>query len=156
MQDTIYRFAGVLLGFSLLWFGLSALILSLSIGSVAPSIELSIWGDFFELVTMQQIVLYLLIGGLLLITAFSVSVISIPAIIEMDLSVKEAMLLSLKVFKANLPTMAVWGSLLVLLFIIGLSTYLIAMIVLFPLLGHATWYAYRDLVKDEPEYDCYE
>jgi uncharacterized membrane protein len=74
----------------------------------------------------------------------------------MDLSVKEAMLLSLKVFKANLPTMTVWGSLLVLLFIIGLSTYLIAMIVLFPLLGHATWYAYRDLVKDEPEYDCYE
>ncbi len=156
VQDTIYRFAGVLLGFSLLWFGLSALILSLSIGSVAPSIELSIWGDFFELVTMQQIVLYLLIGGLLLITVFSISVISIPAIIEMELSVKEAMLLSLKVFKANLPTMAVWGSLLVLLFIIGLSTYLIAMIVLFPLLGHATWYAYRDLVKDEPEYDCYE
>jgi uncharacterized membrane protein len=45
--------------------------------------------------------------------------------------------------------MAVWGSVIILLFLLGLSTLVIGMIVLFPLLGHATWYAYRDLVKDE-------
>jgi len=150
-QNTLYRFAGVLLGFSIVWFALSALVLSLTLGSVAPSVELSIWGEFSELVTTQQTILYFLIGGLLMVAAFSVSVVSIPAIIEMDLSVKEAMLLSFKVFITNLPTMAIWGSLLTLLIIIGLSTYLIAMIVIFPLLGHATWYAYRDLVVDEVE-----
>jgi uncharacterized membrane protein len=150
-QNTLYRFAGVLLGFSIVWLSLSALVLSLTLGSIAPSLELSIWGEYSELVTTQQTVLYLLIGGLLMVAAFSVSVVSIPAIIEMNLSVKEAMLLSFKVFITNLPTMAVWGSLLTLLIIIGLSTYLIGMIVLFPLLGHATWYAYRDLVKGDDE-----
>jgi len=148
-QNTLYRFAGVLFGFSVVWFAISALVLSLTLGSVAPSIELSIWGDFTDMVSTQQIILYILSGGILAVAAFSVSVVSIPAIIEMNISVKEAMLLSFKVFITNLPTMVVWGSLLVLLFIIGLSTFLIAMIVLFPLLGHATWYAYRDLVVDE-------
>ncbi len=150
-QNTLYRFAGVLVGFTIVWFALSALVLSLVLDSIAPSIELSIWGDFLELVTTQQLILYMLSGGILAVAAFSVSVVSIPAIIEMNITVKEAMLLSFKVFISNLPTMIVWGSLLVLLFIIGLSTFLIAMIVLFPLLGHATWYAYRDLVVDEVE-----
>jgi uncharacterized membrane protein len=150
-QNTLYRFAGVLVSFSIVWFALSALVLSLTLGSVAPSIELSIWGDFFDLVTTQQLVLYSLIGSLLMIMAFSISVVSIPAIIEMNISVKEAMLLSFKVFVTNLPTMLVWGGLLIALNLIGFLTFLLAMIVIFPLLGHATWYAYRDLVRDEVE-----
>ena len=149
VQNTLYRFAGVLLGFSLIWFALSALILSVTIGSVAPAIELTVWDNFFALATTQQLVLYTLSGGLLMIAAFSISVVSIPAIIEMDISVKEAMQLSFKVFITNLPTMTVWGSVIILLILLGLSTLMIGMIVLFPLLGHATWYAYRDLVKDE-------
>lgn len=150
-QNTLCRFAGVLLGFSIVWFTLSALILSLTLGIVAPSIERSLWGEFSELVTNQQTVLYLLIGGLLMVAAFSVSVVSIPAIIEMNLSVKEAMPLSFKVFITNLSSMVVWGSLIILLFLLGLSTLLFGMIMISPLLGHATWYAYRDLVKGEVE-----
>lgn len=150
-QNTLYRFAGLLLGFSIVWFALSALVLSLATGSVSPPLDVSIWGDFFNMVTTQQIVLYILSGGILAVAAFSVSVVAIPAIIETGVSVKEAMLLSFRVFLSNIPTMMVWGSLLVLLIIIGLSTFLITMVVLFPLLGHATWYAYRDLVKDEVE-----
>ena len=149
VQNTLYRFAGVLLGFSLIWFALSALILSVTIGSVAPAIELTVWDNFFALATTQQLALYAVSGGLLMIAAFSISVVSIPAIIEMDISVKEAMQLSFKVFITNLPTMTVWGSVIILLFLLGLLTLMIGMIVLFPLLGHATWYAYRDLVKDE-------
>lgn len=45
-QNTLFRFAGLLLGFSLIWFTLSALILSLVLDSVAPPIESSIWGVF--------------------------------------------------------------------------------------------------------------
>ena len=59
-QNTLCRFAGVLLGFSIVWFALSALILSLTLGIVAPSIERSLWGEFSELVTNQPI----LHGGL--------------------------------------------------------------------------------------------
>jgi len=149
VQNTLYRFAAALLGFSIVWFALSAFILILASGSVAPAIELTVWDDFFALATTQQLALYIILGSVLMILAFSVSVVAIPAIIEMDISVQEAMQLSFDVFIKNIPTMAVWGVLIVLLFLLGISTLMIGMIVLFPLLGHATWYAYRDLVKDE-------
>jgi uncharacterized membrane protein len=150
-KNTLYRFAGILLGFTLLWFSLSALILSVTVGSVAPSMELSVWDNFFNLITTQQLILYILIGGILAIAAFSVSVVSVPAIIETNISATEAMLLSFKVFIHNIPTMIVWGGLLVAICLIGFSTFLASMIVLFPLLSHATWYAYRDLVEDHIE-----
>ncbi len=150
-KNTLYQFAGLLLGFSLLWFALSALVLSMTVGSVAPPMEQSVWDNFFNLITTQQLVLYILIGGVLAVAAFSVSVVSIPAIIETNISATEAMLLSFKVFITNIPTMIVWGGLLVLISLFGLSLFLASMIILFPLLSHATWYAYRDLVVDHIE-----
>ncbi len=150
-RSTLYQFAGILLGFSVLWFALSALILTLTLGYIAPPIDQVLWGNFFEHTGGLHVLLYLLMGGILAIVVFSVSVVSIPAIIEMGVSVQEAMLLSFKVFMTNLPTMIVWGGILVALCLIGTFTFFLAMIVLFPLLGHATWYAYRDLVEDEVE-----
>lgn len=92
-----------------------------------------------------------MIGGILAVGAFCVSVVSVPAIIETGISVKEAMQLSFKVFITNIPTMFVWGSSLVALSFVGIMSFFLGMVVLFPLLGHATWYAYRDLVVDEIE-----
>ena len=43
--------------------------------------------------------------------------------------------------------MLVWGALITLLVIAGFATYLVGMVVISPLLGHATWYAYRDLME---------
>ena len=43
--------------------------------------------------------------------------------------------------------MLVWAALIALLTLCAFMTYLLAMVVVFPLLGHATWYAYKDLVK---------
>lgn len=148
-RSTLLHFATVLLGFSVLWLALAAIVLSITVGSIAPPVMHTLWGDFFALATMQQIVLYILIGGILAVVAFSVSVVSIPAIIETGISVKEAMLLSFKVFITNIPTMFVWGALLVSLSFIGIVSFFLGMVLLFPLMGHATWYAYRDLVVDE-------
>jgi uncharacterized membrane protein len=43
--------------------------------------------------------------------------------------------------------MALWATLIVVPTAIGFATYMIAMIPIFPVLGHATWHAYRDLTK---------
>ena len=53
---------------------------------------------------------------------------------------------SLRVFWRDLPAILVWGLLIVVLVAIGFATMLVGMIVIVPLLGHATWQAYRDLV----------
>ena len=43
----------------------------------------------------------------------------------------------------NLPAMLVWGAIVLALFLLSLATGLLGLIIVFPLLGHATWHAYR-------------
>ncbi len=46
----------------------------------------------------------------------------------------------------NLPAMLVWGAIVLLLTIVGVATGFLGFIILFPLLGHATWHAYRTVI----------
>ena len=43
----------------------------------------------------------------------------------------------------NLPVMLAWGAIVLALFVLSLATGLLGLIVVFPLLGHGTWHAYR-------------
>jgi uncharacterized membrane protein len=54
----------------------------------------------------------------------------------------------MKVTFWNLPAMIVWAAMIVVLTIIGFIPFLFGMIVVAPLLGHATWHAYKDLVAE--------
>ena len=53
---------------------------------------------------------------------------------------------SVRVTLANLPAMIVWAGLIVALTALGFLTLLVGMVVIAPLLGYATWHAYRDLI----------
>ncbi len=149
-QTSLVRFAGMLLGVSVLWFVVSGLVLMATIGNVAPAFDKSLWAwsDFLSYVTPLQLVLYLIVGGLLASIVFVLSVVSVPAIIDSSIKALDAAFISIKVVLSNIPTMLVWAALLVLLTGIGLASFLLAMVVIYPLLGHATWHAYRDLVQN--------
>jgi uncharacterized membrane protein len=56
-------------------------------------------------------------------------------------------LASIKVTLWNLPAMIVWSIIIVGLTALGFVTWLVGMVVVAPLLGHATWHAYRDLIR---------
>jgi uncharacterized membrane protein len=45
--------------------------------------------------------------------------------------------------------MIAWGAMVLVLFGICVVTGLIGMIVIFPVLGHATWHAYKTMVRSE-------
>jgi uncharacterized membrane protein len=77
---------------------------------------------------------------------FARSVVSVPLIIDRDADSETAVRTSLRVTLADLPAMIVWAALIVVLVGVGFATFLVGMVVVFPLLGHATWHAYRDLV----------
>ena len=56
-----------------------------------------------------------------------------------------AMGISMSLVWNNLPVMLVWGAIVVGLFAVSVLTGFVGLIVVFPLLGHATWHAYRAL-----------
>ena len=59
----------------------------------------------------------------------------------------EALRASVRTVRANLPAMIIWSALILILTIIGYAPLVCGPIIVAPLLGHATWHAYRDLVR---------
>lgn len=148
-QSSLIQFSSILLSFTLIWFAISGLLLLVTVGNTLPPLQQLLWGNVFDIVTPMQLALYTIIGGLLASLVFVVSVVSVPAIIENNISALDAMAASVKVVIENMPTMLVWAALIVLLTGIGFATYLIGMVVIYPLLAHASWHAYRDLVQND-------
>ncbi|MCX4187278.1 DUF2189 domain-containing protein [Methylophaga sp. OBS4] len=147
-KTALVRFAATLLGFSVVWFLVSGLVLFATVGNIAPALDKTVWGGFLEIVTPLQMLLYMVVGGILACIVFVLSVVSIPAIIDSQVTALDSMFLSIRVAAANVLTVLIWAGFIVVLIAIGFATFLLGMIVIYPLLGHATWYAYRDLVQN--------
>jgi uncharacterized membrane protein len=86
-------------------------------------------------------------GAVLALVVFALSVVTVPLIIDRRVPAGVAMRASLKAMVRNPLAMLVWAALIVGLTALGFATLLVGMIVVIPLLGHATWHAYRDLVS---------
>jgi uncharacterized membrane protein len=145
-RAALLRFSTGLLAIGALWFVVSILMLNLALGSAGPSVDQAIWGGVLEQMTTAQVMSYVLVGGVLACVVFARSVVSVPLIIDRDADSETAVRTSMRVTLADLPAMIVWAALIVVLVGVGFATFLVGMVVVFPLLGHATWHAYRDLV----------
>jgi len=88
-----------------------------------------------------------LVGALFAGFSFAISAFSIPMLLDQRTDAFTAMGTSAALVWNNLPVMITWGVIALLLFVFSLATGLLGLIVAFPLLGHATWYAYRDVAR---------
>jgi uncharacterized membrane protein len=83
------------------------------------------------------------VGGLFAAFSFAISVFAIPMLLQERTDAFTAMGTSISLVWNNLPVMLVWGAVVLFLFLFCLATGLLGLIVVFPLLGHATWRAYK-------------
>ncbi|MDP2822881.1 MAG: hypothetical protein Q8O52_09420 [Sulfuritalea sp.] len=88
-------------------------------------------------------------GGIFAGLVLAFSVVSIPMLLERNQDTITATLASFLALVRNLPLMLVWGALVVLLTAIGIATAFLGLIVTMPLVGHATWHAYRALIEPQ-------
>lgn len=146
-HDNLLGVANRLVLVSAAWFIISYLFMQFAFDSVAPQIEQTVWGDVLYHLSNQQIIAYLLSGAVLAVILFMLSVVTVPMIIDRHVDSATAIRTSMRVSVKDWPAMLVWALLFAALVFVGLVTYMVAMVVIFPLLGHATWYAYKDLVK---------
>ncbi len=89
---------------------------------------------------------WLVLGGLLVAPIFASSAIAIPLLLDRRVSVLQAVLTSWDAVLTNPVPMAAWAALIMGCTLLGLLAALLGLIVVMPLLGHASWHAYRDLV----------
>jgi uncharacterized membrane protein len=83
------------------------------------------------------------VGGLFAAFSFAISVFAIPMLLNERTDAFTAMGTSISLVWNNLPVMLMWGVIVLALFLFCLVTGLLGLIVVFPLLGHATWRAYK-------------
>jgi len=91
---------------------------------------------------------YAVAGGALAVLVFALSVVSLPMLMDRKVDIATAIVTSLWVVRANPRAMLVWAALIAVSTALATLLWLVPLIVVFPLLGHATWHAYRDLVGD--------
>lgn len=92
---------------------------------------------------------YLAFGGVLALMMFSLSVVSLPMLLHRKVDFATALVTSFMATRLNFPVMLLWGALIAGLIAVGMATDFVAMAVIFPWLGHASWHAYRELVEHE-------
>ncbi len=90
--------------------------------------------------------LWLTMGGLLAAPIFASSVIAMPLLLDRRVDVLQAVLASWQAVLTNPVPLALWAALIMGLSLLGLGTLLLGLVVVLPVLGHASWHAYRDLV----------
>ncbi|MDD3935392.1 DUF2189 domain-containing protein [Rhodoferax sp.] len=107
------------------------------------------------LVFVEQVVLakegwlfeaWLVLGGSLVAPIFASTVITIPFLLDRQVGIGQAIAASWRVVLGNPVPMAFWGAILMVLTFVGFATALTGLVLLVPLLGHASWHAYRDLL----------
>jgi uncharacterized membrane protein len=105
--------------------------------------------DFLRHVLTQDdgtFMLWTILGGLGAALAFAVTVGALPLLVEREINTRDAVYASIRAVSQNPQTMVLWA--MTIMFITGLSfiTLMLGFILLYPLLGHASWHAYRDLI----------
>ncbi len=90
-----------------------------------------------------------IIGASFALFAFTVSAISIPMLMTRDTDIITALVTSVRAVRDNFAPMMLWAWIIMLFTTFGITTLGLAMLVVYPLIGHATWHAYKAIVPEE-------
>ena len=104
-------------------------------------------GQIFSLDNLEFLVAYACVGGFFALLVFAISVVSVPMMLDRGTDGVVAVLTSARAFAANLPAMIVWAVTIVVVVAAGFALLFVGLVVAVPLIGHATWHAYRALVE---------
>ena len=138
----------ILIVIYLIWARASLVIFALFYQGGMPTLG-SFMAQFLKFDNIEFLLAYLAVGGFFAILVFALSAVSIPMLLERNEDTVTAMLASVLALVRNLPMMLIWGALVILLTALGIALAFVGLIVTMPLVGHATWHAYRALIEPQ-------
>lgn len=146
----IFYLGSALLMICVFWMRMAWVIFAIFYGMRPPNLD----NFVVQVVSAEQFPEFILTGtavGAVFATAvFSISVVALPMLMDRDTGAFPAMFTSLKTVRANVPLMIAWGAVIAVLAFTGMALAFLGLAVTLPLIGHASWHAYRDLVGQAP------
>jgi uncharacterized membrane protein len=148
-QGAMGLFAGVLLILELIWGRASLIVFAVSFNGM-PSAESSL-AQLIDMDNIGFLVTYSVVGSFFAGLIFAISAISIPMIMDRQVDAVTAGLTSIRACLQSPGPMFFWGFLITLLIGLSMMPLFLGLLIVGPVIGHATWHAYRAMVPRASE-----
>jgi uncharacterized membrane protein len=135
--------------FLIIWIRLAVLIFAVSFPYETLSIEKMIIATLFTPHGNIFLLVGTVVGSVMATIAFVASVVSLPMLLDRNVDILQAVVTSVVAAVMNARVMALWAVLIVIFTAAGLLTGYIGLAVTLPLIGHASWHAYRTIIRPQ-------
>jgi uncharacterized membrane protein len=139
----------VMMLFQLAWIRFATLLFALFFGPQPANWDRFIQALFFSTDGLPFLIVGTLTGGVLAVVAFAISVTAFPMLLDRDVGTATAIATSARATVVNWRVLTGWAALIVMFTAAGIVTGCLGLVVTMPLIGHASWHAYRELVPRE-------
>jgi uncharacterized membrane protein len=131
----------------LLWLAAAEAIYLMTLGPESPASFASFISDVFTTdAGWMMIAVGIGVGFLFALLALVIGVVSFPLLVDREVGVDTAVLTSIRAVIANPAPMAAWGLIVASGLVLGSIPFFLGLIIVMPVLGHATWHLYRKVV----------
>ena len=144
-SGTMAIFGGVLLILEMLWSRSALIVFALSFNGM-PDFKGTLMA-LFNAENLTFVAAYLAVGGVFAALIFAISVVSMPMILDRQTDAITAGLTSIRLCLTQSGVMLFWGALLTLSVVAAMLPGFAGLLVVAPVLGHASWHAYRATVE---------
>ncbi len=138
-------FTIILTGAMLVWARVSLVLFALSSSTSFPTLK-GVLGMVFSFENIQFLIIWAAVGFVFASFVFAVGLITMPMILDRDTDVFQAVFTSIRSLLSNPKPLYLWAAIVVVSIGASLILGLLPLLITAPLIGHATWHAYRDLV----------
>lgn len=129
-----------------LWLVVAGHLYGATLGPEAPVSIGAFLGDLASGPGLAMIVLGCAIGGVFALAVLATSVVSFPLLLDRAVGLPVAVLTSVRVTRENPRVILTWGGIVTVGLVLGSIPALIGLVIVLPVLGHATWHLYRRAV----------
>jgi uncharacterized membrane protein len=130
----------------LFWVRVALLIYALNFGLAPVNLLAAGYGVLTTPEGISFMATGMIVGAVFAFVAFAVSVLSFPHLLAREADFISAIVVSLRGVFLNLPVMIVWGALVGVMLVLAALPFFLGMLVVLPIVGHATWHLYRKIV----------
>jgi uncharacterized membrane protein len=140
----LFRFGLLLLIVATAW-----VMLSVTLFHFFVPVEISTPLDFVRYVFQQDDRIFLLwtvLAGLVAAVTFAFTVVSVPMLVDREITTPTALKTSIRAVAENPVPMTIWALVILVMSGLAVASLMLGFIVIYPVLGHASWHVYLDVV----------
>lgn len=127
----------------LFWFFLGHMIFALFLGLATMTNISSSFEVLLSVNGLTMLAFGTAVGAVFALILFMISVLSIPMLLDRELDFVTAMITSFNYVRENFGVMILWGAFIAIATFLAMIPWFLGLLLVLPLLGHASWHLYR-------------